>query len=71
MCVQALEFTQQGEKTPSCILQRSGSIGGLYHGGFKGVMNAEFLQKERVTHIVNTAKGFIFGPKYKVAMIDT
>ena len=30
-------------------------------------MNVEFLKKESVTHIVNTAKGLeIFGPKYLV-----
>ena len=30
-------------------------------------MNADFLKKEGVTHIVNTAKGLeIFGPKYTV-----
>ena len=32
-------------------------------------MNSEFLRKERVTHIVNTAKGLeIFGPKYVVGL---
>ena len=30
-------------------------------------MNMDFLKKEGVTHIVNTAKGLeIFGPKYTV-----
>ena len=33
-------------------------------------MNADFLKKEGVTHIVNTAKGLeIFGPKYTVSKI--
>ena len=31
-------------------------------------MNTDFLHEEGVTHIVNTAKGFVFGPKYKVKM---
>lgn len=70
--VQALEFSQKHEKLPSCILARgegsSAKIGGLYHGGFKAVMNTDFLRKEGVTHIVNTAKGLeIFGPKYRVS----
>ena len=31
-------------------------------------MNVDFLKKEGVTHIVNTAKGLeIFGPKYTVS----
>lgn len=64
---QALEYSQKGEKTPSCILPASDGTGGLFHGGFKGVMNSEFLRKEGVTHVVNTAKGLeIFGPKYMV-----
>lgn len=63
--LKALEFSQKGEKTPSCILPSSDGVGGLFHGGFKGVMNSDFLRKEGVTHIVNTAKGLeIFGPKY-------
>lgn len=64
--LKALEFSQKGEKTPSCILPSSdGAVGSLFHGGYKGVMNADFLGKERVTHVVNTAKGLeIFGPKY-------
>ena len=69
-CLQALEYSQKGEKVPSCILHRDGSrgTGALYHGGFKAVMNADFLKKERVTHIVNTAKGLeIFGPNYLVS----
>ena len=69
---QAIEYSQKGEKVPSCILRRSrdGCVwGGLYHGGFKAVMNTPFLKEEGVTHIVNTAKGLeIFGPKYLVRM---
>ena len=66
--MQALEYSQKGEMTPSRILPReSGGLGGLFHGGFKAVMNTDFLKKEGVTHIVNTAKGLeIFGPKYTV-----
>ena len=70
--MQALEYSQKHERIPSCILavgegSTAAGTGGLYHGGFKAVMNAEFLRKERVTHIVNTAKGLeIFGPKYLV-----
>lgn len=69
--MQALEYSQKHERIPSCILAvgegSAAGTGGLYHGGFKAIMNAEFLRKERVTHIVNTAKGLeIFGPKYLV-----
>lgn len=69
--LKALEFSQKGEKTPSCILPPSDGdgVGGLFHGGYKGVMNAEFLRKEGVTHILNTAKGLdIFGPNYLKAV---
>ena len=55
--------------TPSCILNHdeSGKLGALFHGGFKAIMNVYFLKEERVTHVVNTAKGLeIFGPKYCV-----
>ena len=44
--------------------------GGLYHGSFRVVMNTDFLKKEGVTHIVNTAKGMeVFGPKYTVSVL--
>ena len=67
MHTKAIEFSQKGEKVPSCIIPCEGAVGGLYHGGFKAIMNREFLVKEKVTHIVNTAKGLeIFGPKYLV-----
>jgi hypothetical protein len=56
-------------QTPSLILprERSGGLGGLFHGGFKAVMNEDFLKEEGVTHIVNTAKELeIFGQEYTV-----
>ena len=63
-----MEFSQKGEKVPSCIIPCEGSVGALYHGGFKSIMNRDFLEKEKVTHVVNTAKGLeIFGPKYLVS----
>ena len=32
------------------------------------MMNVDFLKREGVTHVVNTAKGLeIFGPKYTVS----
>ena len=66
--MQALEFSQSQEKVPSCIEKRGGGRGGLWHGGFKSVMNREFLQAEEVTHIVNTARGLeMFGAKYTVS----
>lgn len=69
--LQALEFSQKGEKVPSCILTSSSELGGLFHGGFKAVMNTEFLKREKVTHVVNTAKGLeIFGPKYMVRILE-
>ncbi len=62
-----MEFSQKGERVPSCILKRTDAEGGLFHGGFKGVMNSQFLTEEGVGHVVNTAKGLeIFGPKYLV-----
>lgn len=43
--------------------------GGLWHGGFKAVMNHDFLKREHITHIVNTARGLeMFGPKYTVSL---
>ena len=66
--MKALEYSQKGEKTPSRILSGDAGQGGLFHGGFKAVMNVDFLKKEGVTHVVNTAKGLeIFGPKYTVS----
>ncbi len=68
--LQALEYSQGREKVPTCILLAGSppGWGGLYHGGFKAIMNKEFLRKEKVTHIVNTARGLeIFGPKYLVS----
>lgn len=64
-----MEFSQKGEKTPSCIIPAShGGLGGVFHGGFKAMMNAAFLREANITHIVNTAKGLeIFGPKYTVS----
>ena len=70
--------------TPSCIISpnvtapqagdspggRGVKEGGLYQGSFRAVMNTDFLKKEGVTHIVNTAKGMeIFGQKYTVRQI--
>ena len=59
-------------KIPSLILPREpGGLGALFHGGFKAVMNADFLKKEGVTHVVSTAKGLDtqFGPRYAVSFI--
>ena len=59
-------------KIPSCILPRGEAtgLGGLFHGGYKAVMNVEFLKKEGVTHIVSTAKGLgtQFGHRYTVSL---
>ena len=68
-CTQALAHSTKAEKTPDRILTTS-SGGGLYLGGFRGVINTQFLQEANVTHIVNTAKGLeIFGPKYLVRQL--
>ena len=42
--------------------------GGLYLGGYKASINRQFLQTQRMTHILNVAAGLVnfFGPKYKV-----
>ena len=53
---------------PSCIEERREGRGGLWHGGFKSVVNREFLEREGITHIVNTALGLeVFGPRYTVS----
>ena len=80
-----MQRTPPAPVTPSCIispdltapqagdLEGEGGgvkVGGLYHGSFRAVMNTDFLKKEGVTHIVNTAKGLeIFGQKYTVRLI--
>ena len=63
--------------TPSCVFPREAAtdscrgkkgLGGLFLGGYKTVMNVDFLKEEGVTHVVNTAKGLeTFGPKYTVS----
>ena len=42
--------------------------GGLYLGGYKASINRDFLQSQRMTHILNVAAGLVnfFGPKYEV-----
>ena len=70
MCLQAIEFSQSKEKVPSCIEEKREGRGGLWHGGFKAIMNHDFLLAEGITHVVNTAKGLeMFGPKYKVSNV--
>jgi protein-tyrosine phosphatase len=65
----ALEYSQEGEKVPSCILDPEEGLGGLYLGGFKGVVNKKFLASAGITHVVNTAKGLeMFGPSYTNAL---
>ena len=71
MTIQALEFTQSKERVPSCIAEAGGGRGGLWHGGFKAVMNQQFLKTEAISHIVNTAKGLeMFGIKYTVSSFN-
>lgn len=66
---QAIEYSQKGERVPSCIIDPGGGWGGLYHGGFKAVTNSAFLKEAGVSHVVNTAKGLeIFGKKYLVSV---
>lgn len=63
--LQALAYSQKAEIIPSTILPLNDKEGGLFLGGFRSVMNAEFLKDLKVKYIVNTAKGLeIFGPKY-------
>ena len=60
--MQALAYSQKAEIIPSTILPLNDK-----EGGFRGVMNAEFLKDLKVKYVVNTAKGLeIFGPKYLV-----
>lgn len=52
--------------TPDCVLSEDGR-GSLYLGGYRGVMNHQFLLGSNISGVVNTAKGLeIFGPKYLV-----
>lgn len=69
-CVlKALEYSQEKEKVPTCVIEAAAGKGALYHGGFKAVMNVKFLQKESIKHVVNTARGLeVFGPKYTAAV---
>lgn len=68
---QAIEYTQKGEQTASCVLPAGKGLGGVFLGGFKSVVNAEFLRSSDIRHIVNTAKGLeIFGPKYTVMLSE-
>lgn len=66
-----MAYSQSAEKVPSTILSPADSSdgnGGLFLGGFRGVMNEQFLSESNVKYIVNTAKGLeIFGPKYMVS----
>ena len=68
--LKALSYSQKAEKVPSTIEPPSsdGKTGGLFLGGFRGVMNEQFLKDSNIKFIVNTAKGLeIFGPKYMVS----
>ena len=68
---QALEYSQEKEKVPTCVIEAAAGKGALYHGGFKAVMNVKFLQKESIKHVVNTARGLeVFGPKYTVSQLQ-
>ena len=69
----AIEFGQKGEKQASEILppadvagsDSTQGEGGLYLGGFKSVLNRDFVSEKKVKFIVNTAKGLeMFGPAY-------
>ena len=65
---QAIEYSQHGEKVPSCIFPKGERGGALYHGGYKAVMNTSFLSECDIKYVVNTARGLeeVLGPKYKV-----
>ena len=60
--------------TPSCILPGDAAAGqgGLFQGNFKAVINVDFLKKEGVTHVVNTAKDLelTYGRKFAVRAHD-
>ena len=64
--LEALEYTQAMEKVPSIILEGTGGLGSLYLGGYRGVINTEFIECSNITHILNTAKGLeaTLGPKF-------
>ena len=66
-----MEYTQSMDKLGSVIIESNDGttvIGGLYLGGYRPSINRQFLQRQRITHILNTAAGLVkfFGPKYEV-----
>ena len=72
--LKALEYSQKGEKTPSRILEATDARGALFLGGFKAVVNVEFVSKENLRGVVNTA-GIslfqLFGKKFENSYKDT
>lgn len=65
----ALEYSQKGQKVPSCILgagdDGGDGLGGLLLGGY----HAAVFLPDSVTHVINCAKGLdMFGPKYTRAI---
>ena len=69
--LKALEYSQKGEKIPSPItdITNFSSCGGkLFLGGFKAVLNTEFVVKENLKGVVNTVGEplfQIFGKKFE------
>ena len=66
----ALEYTQSMDKLGSVIIKinEETAVGGLFLGGYRPSINRQFLQRQHVTHILNTAAGLVkfFGPKFEV-----
>lgn len=64
--VAAVEYSQKGERVPSLVLEAEQvpGAGALYLGGFRGILNWEFVSAS-VCSILSVAKGLeIFGPVY-------
>lgn len=59
--LKALEYSQKGEKTPTLVLEPTDTRGALFLGGFKAVTNEDFVAKDNLKGVVNTAGVSLFG----------
>ena len=68
----ALEYTQSMNKLGNVIIKinEETAVGGLFLGGYRPSINRQFLQRQHVTHILNTAAGLVtfFGPKFETSV---
>ena len=59
----ALEFSV--DKVPSLVWEKG--AGKLFLGGYKAALNIPFIKKNKISLIVDTARGLedVLGPRYK------